>query len=165
MRIGILSVQGDFEAHARVLERLNAPYLLVRTPKEAARADAMILPGGESTTMLMFLKEEGLEEPCESIVPRAAEHFWALAPGPFCWLGEVRAPAQPSLGLADLVLTRNAHGPASSERGAPHGVKAQARADGNGLHPCAHYRRGRSRRRKSSPATAAVRSWCGRTIC
>ncbi len=109
MRIGILSVQGDFEAHARVLERLNAPYLLVRTPKEAARADAMILPGGESTTMLMFLKEEGLEEPLRALSARRGA-FLGTCAGAILLAREVRAPAQPSLGLADIVLTRNAHG-------------------------------------------------------
>ena len=60
MKIGILAVQGDYEAHALMLERLGADYVLVRTPEDAAQVDAMILPGGESTTMLKFLKEEGL---------------------------------------------------------------------------------------------------------
>ena len=46
MRIGILAVQGDYEAHARVLERLGVEYFFVRTPEEAAPAEAMILPGG-----------------------------------------------------------------------------------------------------------------------
>ena len=70
MRIGILAVQGDFEAHARVLDRLGADYLFVRTPQEAEQADAMILPGGESTTMLKFLQEEGLEAPLRSLAAR-----------------------------------------------------------------------------------------------
>ena len=50
MKIGILAVQGDYEAHARMLERLGVEYVLVRTPEDAQQLDAMILPGGESTT-------------------------------------------------------------------------------------------------------------------
>ncbi|HEY1866592.1 MAG TPA: pyridoxal 5'-phosphate synthase glutaminase subunit PdxT, partial [Candidatus Acidoferrales bacterium] len=75
MKIGILAVQGDYEAHARMLERLGADYVLVRTPEDAAQVDAMILPGGESTTMLKFLKEEGLEAALRALDARGAAFF------------------------------------------------------------------------------------------
>jgi pyridoxal 5'-phosphate synthase pdxT subunit len=109
MRIGILAVQGDYEAHARMLARLGADYFFVRTAQEAARADAMILPGGESTTMLKFLKEEGLEAPLRSVATRGGA-FLATCAGAILLAREVRGPAQWSLGLADLAVTRNAYG-------------------------------------------------------
>ena len=109
MRIGILAVQGDYEAHARVLERLGVPYQFVRTPEQAANVDAMILPGGESTTMLKFLEEEGLAAPLRALEARGGA-FLATCAGAILLAREVRGPAQPSLGFADLVVTRNAYG-------------------------------------------------------
>jgi 5'-phosphate synthase pdxT subunit len=109
MKIGILAVQGDYQAHARMIERLGANYLLVRTPQDAAQVDAMILPGGESTTMLKFLKEEGLEAALRALHERGAAFFGTCA-GAILLAREVRAPAQESLGFADLLITRNAYG-------------------------------------------------------
>ncbi len=65
MKIGILAVQGDFEAHAAMLERLGVQTAEVRTPADLAGCDGLILPGGESTTQWQFLKEEG-----------PARYFW-----------------------------------------------------------------------------------------
>lgn len=126
MKIGILAVQGDYEAHARMLERLGAEYLLVRTPEDAAQADAMILPGGESTTMLKFLKEEGLEAALRALDARGAPFFGTCA-GAILLAREVRAPAQESLGFADLAITRNAYGRqvASEVRSAPSKLKPE----------------------------------------
>jgi 5'-phosphate synthase pdxT subunit len=126
MKIGVLAVQGDYEAHARMLERLGADYALVRTPEEAAQVDAMILPGGESTTMLKFLKGEGLEAALRALDARGAPFFGTCA-GAILLAREVRAPAQDSLGFADLVITRNAYGRqlASEVRSAPSKLKAE----------------------------------------
>lgn len=126
MKIGILAVQGDYEAHARMLTRLGADYLLVRTPEDAAEVDAMILPGGESTTMLKFLKEEGLEAALRSLRARGAPFFGTCA-GAILLAREVRAPAQDSLGFADLAITRNAYGRqlASEVRSAPSKLKSE----------------------------------------
>ena len=126
MRIGILAVQGDYQAHARMLERLGAEYFFVRTPEEAARAEAMILPGGESTTMLKFIQEEGLEAPLRSLAARGGA-FLATCAGAILLAREVRSPSQWSLGLADLVLTRNAYGRqlASEVRYAPSKLKPE----------------------------------------
>jgi len=126
MRIGILAVQGDFEAHARVLDRLGADYLFVRTPQEAAQADAMILPGGESTTMLKFLQDEGLEAPLRSLAERGGA-FLATCAGTILLAREVRSPSQASLGLADLVVTRNGYGRqiASGVRAIPSKLKPE----------------------------------------
>jgi len=126
VKIGILAVQGDYEAHARMLERLDADYVLVRTPEDAAQVDAMILPGGESTTMLKFLKEEGLEASLRALDARGASFFGTCA-GAILLAREVRAPAQDSLGFADLTITRNAYGRqlASEVRSAPSKLKAE----------------------------------------
>jgi pyridoxal 5'-phosphate synthase pdxT subunit len=126
MRIGILAVQGDYEAHARMLTRLGADYFFVRTAEDAARADAMILPGGESTTMIKFLKEEGLEAPLRSLAQRGGA-FLATCAGAILAAREVRSPAQWSLGLADIVVTRNAYGRqlASEVRYAPSKLKPE----------------------------------------
>ncbi len=109
MRIGILAVQGDFAAHGRVLDRLGVQYEFVRTAAEVAQLDAIILPGGESTTMLKFLEEEGLAAPLRALESRGGA-FLATCAGAILLAREVRGPAQPSLGFADLVLTRNAFG-------------------------------------------------------
>jgi 5'-phosphate synthase pdxT subunit len=126
MKIGILAVQGGYQAHARMLERLGADYVLVRTPEDAAQVDAMILPGGESTTMLKFLKEEGLEAALRALDARGAAFFGTCA-GAILLAREVRAPAQDSLGFADLVITRNAYGRqlASDVRKAPSKLKSE----------------------------------------
>jgi 5'-phosphate synthase pdxT subunit len=126
MRIGILAVQGDYEAHARMLERLGADWFFVRTPEDAARADAMILPGGESTTMLKFLQEEKLEAPLRALAARGGA-FLATCAGAILLAREVRGPAQWSLGLADFVVTRNAFGRqlASEVRWAPSKLKPE----------------------------------------
>jgi 5'-phosphate synthase pdxT subunit len=126
MRIGILAVQGDFEAHARVLDRLGTEYLFVRTPQEAGQAEAMILPGGESTTMLKFLQDEGLEAPIRALAARGGA-FLATCAGTILLAREVRSPAQASLGLADLIVTRNAYGRqiSSGVRTVPSTLKAE----------------------------------------
>jgi 5'-phosphate synthase pdxT subunit len=126
MRIGILAVQGDYEAHAAVLDRLGVDYFLVRTPEEAAQADAMILPGGESTTMLKFLQGEGLEAPIRELAARGGA-FLATCAGTILLAREVRSPEQDSLALADIVVTRNAYGRqiASGVRTVPSKLKAE----------------------------------------
>jgi 5'-phosphate synthase pdxT subunit len=126
MRIGILAVQGDYEAHARMLKRLGVDYSFVRKPEEVAHVDGMILPGGESTTMLKFLREEGLEAPLRALAARGGAFFGTCA-GAILLAREVRGPAQWSLGLADLVVTRNAYGRqlASEVRHAPSKLTAE----------------------------------------
>jgi 5'-phosphate synthase pdxT subunit len=109
MKIGILAVQGDFEAHGEVLSRLGIERVFVRTPQDLAGVDAMILPGGESTTQLKFLTEEGLEKALRELGARGGAFFGTCA-GAILLAREVCHPSQPSLGLADLVVTRNAYG-------------------------------------------------------
>jgi len=109
MKIGILAVQGDFEAHGKVLERLGVEHVYVRTPAELDGVDGVILPGGESTTQLKFLSEEGLKEALEKFAANGGAFFGTCA-GAILLAREVRNPRQASLGFADLVVLRNAYG-------------------------------------------------------
>jgi 5'-phosphate synthase pdxT subunit len=109
MKIGILAVQGDFEAHARMLTRLGAECVYVRTPADLQGVDGIVLPGGESTTQWKFLEVEGLRPALEDFVSRGGAAFGTCA-GAILMAKEVRNPEQPSLGLADLTVIRNAYG-------------------------------------------------------
>ena len=109
MTIGILAVQGDFEAHGEVLSKLGVEWLAVRKPVELEGLAGLILPGGESTTQLKFLKEEGLEGAIREFVNRGGAVFGTCA-GAILLAREVRNPAQESLGLLDIVVARNAYG-------------------------------------------------------
>ncbi len=66
--VGVLALQGDFEAHARVLERLGAQARVVREPADLAGLDALVIPGGESTTMTLGIEREGLAEPLRDLI-------------------------------------------------------------------------------------------------
>lgn len=109
MRVGILAVQGDFEAHAATLARIGVDYVFVRTPSDLEAVDAIILPGGESTTQWKFLVEEGLDKSLLAHASRGGAIFGTCA-GAILLAREVRNPAQESLGLADATVIRNAYG-------------------------------------------------------
>ena len=109
MKIGILAVQGDFEAHAATLARMGVEYVFVRTPRDLEGVDAVILPGGESTTQWKFLVEEGLDKTLREHAAKGGAIFGTCA-GAILLAREVRNPAQPSLGLADITVIRNAYG-------------------------------------------------------
>jgi 5'-phosphate synthase pdxT subunit len=70
--VGVLALQGDFEAHARVLERLGAEPHAVRTPQDLEGIDALVIPGGESTTMTLGIEREGLAGPLRDLVQAGA---------------------------------------------------------------------------------------------
>ncbi len=108
-RIGVLAVQGDFEAHARALRRVGAAPVLVKQARELAQVDGLILPGGESTTLLKFLKEEGLLEAIREIAAKGRPLFGTCA-GAILMAREVSNPPQPSLALMDIAVRRNGYG-------------------------------------------------------
>ncbi len=108
-KVGILAVQGDFEAHGEMLSKLGVEHVFVKTPQDLAGVDGLILPGGESTTQLKFLSEEGLDKAIREFASRGGAFFGTCA-GAILLAREVRNPAQASLGLADLVVARNAYG-------------------------------------------------------
>jgi 5'-phosphate synthase pdxT subunit len=109
LKIGILAVQGDFEAHAAMLARLGAEHVFVRAPRDLAGVDGMILPGGESTTQWKFLVEEGLDKSLREFATGGGAIFGTCA-GAILLAREVHRPDQPSLGLAEIVVIRNAYG-------------------------------------------------------
>src|ERR1700730_16167892 len=109
MKIGILAVQGDFEAHAAMLERLGVEIAEVRTPADFHGCDGLILPGGESTTQLQFLQEEGLGQTILSFAAAGGAIFGTCA-GAILLATEVRNPKQDSLELLDVTVLRNGYG-------------------------------------------------------
>ena len=109
LKIGILAVQGDFEAHAAMLARLGVESMEVRTPAQLEGCDGLILPGGESTTQLQFLREEGLAEAIERFAKEGGAIFGTCA-GAILLATEVENPRQDSLKLLDLTVLRNGYG-------------------------------------------------------
>ena len=109
MKIGILAVQGDFEAHAVMLARLNAESVEVRTPADLEGCDGLILPGGESTTQLQFLQEEGLADAIAKFAKQGGAIFGTCA-GAILLATEVENPRQDSLKLLDMTVLRNGYG-------------------------------------------------------
>ncbi len=107
-RIGVLAIQGDYAAHADALAESGAEPLEVRKPDQLAALDGLILPGGESTTMLRFLEKRNfyhiLQEFC-------GDHpVFGTCAGAILLARKVLNPEQRSLGLLDAVVERNAYG-------------------------------------------------------
>ena len=108
MRIGILAIQGDFEAHAKAFAEAGADVFEARTASDLAAADALVLPGGESTTMLKLLREEGLWEPLHAAC--SSKPVFATCAGAILLAKDVHNPEQDSLGIVDIGVERNAYG-------------------------------------------------------
>lgn len=109
MKIGILALQGDYEAHGQVLEHLNVEYLYIRKPEHLLSVKGLILPGGESTAMLNFLVENDFFEAIKSFATQGHFLFGTCA-GAILLGKEVISPSQSSLGLLDVTIERNAFG-------------------------------------------------------
>jgi 5'-phosphate synthase pdxT subunit len=109
VKIGILAVQGDFEAHAAMLAGMGVESVEVRTSEELADCDGLILPGGESTTQLQFLREEGLDAAIQKFAAEGKAIFGTCA-GAILLATEVKNPAQDSLALLDMTVLRNGYG-------------------------------------------------------
>jgi len=92
-----------------MLARLTAEPVFVRRPRDLDDVNAVILPGGESTTQWKFLVEEGLDKSVREFAARGGAIFGTCA-GAILIAREVRNPEQPSLGLADIAVIRNAYG-------------------------------------------------------
>lgn len=107
-RIGVLAIQGDYAAHAAALEESGAEPVAVRKPEQLEALDGLVLPGGESTTILKFLEKhhffQALQQYC-------SEHpVFGTCAGAILLAREVRNPVQRSLGLLDATVERNAYG-------------------------------------------------------
>jgi pyridoxal 5'-phosphate synthase pdxT subunit len=109
VKIGILAVQGDFAAHAAMLHDLGVQTVEVRTPADMQGCDGLILPGGESTTQLQFLQEEGLAETIKRFA-RDRHPVFGTCAGAILLATDVQNPAQDSLRLLDMTVLRNGYG-------------------------------------------------------
>jgi pyridoxal 5'-phosphate synthase pdxT subunit len=109
MKIGIVAIQGDYEAHAKALDRLGVAHTYVRTPADLAEVSGVILPGGESTTHLKVMAEEGLFGALKKFAAKGGAFFGTCA-GAILLARDVRGPRQPSLGLLDISILRNGYG-------------------------------------------------------
>ncbi|MBV9147341.1 MAG: pyridoxal 5'-phosphate synthase glutaminase subunit PdxT [Acidobacteria bacterium] len=106
--IGVLALQGDFDAHRRALERLGVRTVLVRKPEELDGIDGLVIPGGESSTFLKFLEREGFLEKLRDFV--STKPAFGTCAGAILLAKEVLNPSQPSLGALDIAIRRNAYG-------------------------------------------------------
>jgi 5'-phosphate synthase pdxT subunit len=102
LRIGVLAIQGDFEAHCRMLESLGARAFEVRTPEELAEIDGLVIPGGESTTIAMGMERDGLDEAIRAHAGAGGPIFGSCAGMIVC--------DRDHLGLGDYLCRRNAFG-------------------------------------------------------
>lgn len=108
--IGVLALQGDFEAHRKVLDDLGIVGAEVRTAKDLAQVDALILPGGESTTIIKLLERIGLDQAIRDRF-KAGMPIYGTCAGMILLSRQIEGrPEQPTLGLLDATVTRNAFG-------------------------------------------------------
>jgi len=106
--IGVLALQGDFEAHAVAIVRAGALAAEVRTIEQLNAVDALVIPGGESTTMLKLMSYYGLFEPLKEFA--AAKPVFGTCAGAILLATDVVSPAQASLDVLDMTIERNAYG-------------------------------------------------------
>ena len=108
-RIGVLGLQGDFEKHLNALERAGADSCIVRTPTDIVRIDALIIPGGESTTVGILMERTGVGE---AILKRVAGGMplYGTCTGLILMAKEIENCVQYRLGLMDITVRRNAYG-------------------------------------------------------
>lgn len=106
--IGVLALQGDFDAHRDALEREGARAMAVRTGEQLVPVDGLIIPGGESTTMLKLLDYENLFEPLRRFGEQ--KPIFGTCAGAILLASEVLDPSQSSLGLIDMSIQRNGYG-------------------------------------------------------
>ena len=107
-RVGVLALQGDFAAHGAALERAGAEPVFVRDAAQLGAVDGLVIPGGESTTMLKLLRYDGLMEPLARFGREKA--IFGTCAGAILLAREVTHPSQESLGLMDLEVERNGYG-------------------------------------------------------
>ena len=105
--IGVLALQGDFDAHRKRLEELGAEVVLVRKPEQLDSIDGLVIPGGESSTFLRLLGEAGVEKLKEFV--RLKPTFGTCADA-ILLAQEVDNPKQAGLGAIDIGVRRNAYG-------------------------------------------------------
>jgi pyridoxal 5'-phosphate synthase pdxT subunit len=106
-KIGVLALQGDFDAHRRRLEELGAEVVLVKKPEQLDEIDGLVIPGGESSTLLKLLGDAGFEKLRQFV--RTKPSFGTCA-GAILLANDVENPRQAALGALDITVRRNAYG-------------------------------------------------------
>jgi 5'-phosphate synthase pdxT subunit len=107
-KVGVLSLQGDFAAHGAALERAGAEPVYVREREQLGQIDGLVIPGGESTTMLKLMRYEGLYDAVAEFGQR--KPVFGTCAGAILMAREVTGPVQQSFGLVDVSIERNAYG-------------------------------------------------------
>jgi 5'-phosphate synthase pdxT subunit len=107
MKIGVLALQGDFDAHRRRLQELGAEVVLVKNPEQLDEIDGLVLPGGESSTFLKLLGEAGFQKLKDFVLTKPS---FGTCAGAILLAKEVENPAQSGLGAIDIAIRRNAYG-------------------------------------------------------
>jgi 5'-phosphate synthase pdxT subunit len=107
--VGVLALQGDVAEHVAALEKAGAAAIAVKTRAELERVDGLVIPGGESTTVMKLLDRFELAEPIVARV-RAGMPLWGTCMGMIVIAGDVAGLDQPTLGLLDVTVRRNAFG-------------------------------------------------------
>ena len=107
-RIGVLAIQGNYASHAQALTESGAQAVEVRKPEQLAGLDGLVLPGGESTTMLKFLDKHGFFEALVDFCGK--KPVFGTCAGAILLAREVLSPPQRSLGVLDATVERNAYG-------------------------------------------------------
>jgi 5'-phosphate synthase pdxT subunit len=108
-RVGVLALQGDFAAHGKALDELGAVWQLVKTPGELAQVQGLIIPGGESTTLLKLMAPIAMRPALEQF-HRQGHPIFGTCAGLILLAQETIRPQQESLGFINIVAERNAYG-------------------------------------------------------
>ncbi len=106
-KIGVLALQGDFEAHRRRLEELGAEVVLVRKPEQLDEIDGLVIPGGESSTFLKLLGEKGFQKLSDFVHTKPT---FGTCAGAILLARQVENPHQTGLNAIDMTIRRNAYG-------------------------------------------------------
>ncbi len=109
-RVGVLALQGDVREHLRILEKLDVVPVPVKTPEQLATVDALVIPGGESTTIGKMSVRFGLLEPLRAAVDEGLPVYGTCA-GMIFLAGAITEGDQPLIGSLDVVVKRYAFGP------------------------------------------------------
>jgi pyridoxal 5'-phosphate synthase pdxT subunit len=107
-KVGVLSLQGDFAAHGAALQRAGAEPVFVREREQLEEIDGLIIPGGESTTMLKLIDFMELREPLRRFAEQ--KPVFGTCAGAILLAADVQNPVQESFGLVDMTVERNAYG-------------------------------------------------------
>jgi len=107
MKIGVLALQGDFDAHRKRLEELGADVLLVKKPEQLDEIDGLVIPGGESGTFLKLLGEDGFAKLKKFVHSKPT---FGTCAGAILLAKDVENPTQQGLGALDIGIRRNAYG-------------------------------------------------------